>query len=243
MAHQGGSKRAPLFFLRCQPLSQRLKDAFESVPKSTIVPSWIAESEIESVKEKLGEVVPIIVIDLFDGDTFRRLKDVADIQLISAFALLKIVPRQIQDIPLFPSPVESLCMSGIRVTISGLHKNLEEYKSIYKKVRRMGGEVIKDGGLYKLKTTHIISLTWYSKVVNYVRQNYKEIPDIAIMDPQWVHYCYEKRETIESAKSDHIIKKFRLPVFHNMRISTTGVSSQINLSMFFLITKCSYLIV
>lgn len=217
-------ERLPIYFLNNDRPSTRLKDAFASIPEKTFRPTWVYDQQIDEIisdSELEGKSSPVIVIDSFDGESFYKLKDDKRIQLMSAFALMKIAPSKPSDIPYYLHPIESLCMRGLRITISGLEK---DYKKIYQMIRRMGGIVVKKGELHSKQTTHIVALNWYSKVVQYVRHHFEKMKHVPVLLPKWISMCYEKREEIENAGEEEIIKPFRLPLFHQMHISSTGVS-------------------
>ena len=200
-----------IYFIQSDHNSRLMIEAYASLRKDKLNPCWLDESKVKSIFET--EFSPIFVINSFQGKFFESLKKIENVRIFSPFAIIQCNPKSIEFLPERKYPILNLCMRRCYITHSNI-QDLEKLSDIKNKVTSMGGQFS-----HKLikKITQIVSNSWTSKKCLCARQR-----GIPVMSLEWIEKCWE--ESNKGIDAFHTsFRKYRLPIFKNMNICTSGV--------------------
>ncbi|XP_074596682.1 mutagen-sensitive 101 [Brevipalpus obovatus] len=209
-----------IFFLQTSDhCSSRLTDTRTALTRPAFKLINIRERDIDRIIRD-SPLPPLIVVDLFEGDVFQRIKDRKGIRIVSALLLIELNPTSYFKIPSCSYPIESMSMYGLNIYLSGYPKHSEERRALKKRVKRMGG-VLSDS--VKPITSHIVIKSWETKTAKEARKNPEIIRDKPLMSPDWIDYCYDNRNrNIGNAARDELMARFQMKLFEKFLFSTTG---------------------
>lgn len=217
----------PIYFLQTAKVSDNMKQAFTSLNREFLKPTWISFENVERLADQSpGSVLVIDAIDSREAKKIRSMcsqkfkenRDVSPkyiaLRVFTAFALLSINPREIKHLPLSKYPITSICMKNCHVTVSGF--GLRRGKQISKRLFSMGAPVKR--GLHE-RTRFVIADNWTTAKVTHLRR-FCDAP--CVIKPEWVERCWEMRENLKDAKE--IVDQYKLPIFAGMHFCLSGVS-------------------
>lgn len=210
-----------IFFLQTSDhSSSRLNDARKALNTQAFKLTNIREKDIDRIIRE-SPLSPVIVVDLFEGDVFQRIKDREGIRIVSALLLIELNPNTYFKIPVCTYPIESMHMFGLNIYLSGYPKHSDERRVAKRRIKRMGG-ILSDR--LRPTTTHIVIKSWDTKTARDIRKNPEIIGDKPIMSPEWIDHFYDNRnKNIGKADEEEFINRFRMKLFQNFLFTTTMV--------------------
>ncbi|KFB41203.1 AGAP002760-PA-like protein [Anopheles sinensis] len=195
--------------------SEDMKSAYSNArDHSEKLTEWIAEASCLKLDEERMTKKHVFVFEKFSGAAFERVKKfpstiIGPRCLISCF-------MAIETIPLGVHPVYTTAMRNLTVCSSGL--KAKEKAAISQLVFYMGGYFL---DVLNLTCTHLVSSTVES--VKYEKAAEIKLP---IMHPDWVHRVWEEsQQRYVHATDECYMKRHRLPVFHALTITSTGLTA------------------
>ena len=176
----------------------------------------IEEEKILKKLSKKDEVAPgIFVLEMFSGEIFERLCK-KKVRIIGPLTILQTEGKRDQTILMAEDiPIKSQYMRNRTVTISSQGLKADK-KVIHKYVQRMGGVATK---VYTTKVNMVIADDLTSEKCKLAREQGNEI-----YLSQLAMKCWNLSEKNELVDVEKMLWKYRIPVFHNFKISISGVS-------------------
>uniref|UniRef100_A0A182JW07 BRCT domain-containing protein n=1 Tax=Anopheles christyi TaxID=43041 RepID=A0A182JW07_9DIPT len=175
---------------------------------------WITEEECLKMDEQTLTKRHVFVFEKFTGTAFEHARKspstvIGPRCLISCF-------MDNETIPLGVHPVYTTAMRNLTVCSSGL--KAKEKSLISQLVCHMGGYYL---DVLNASCTHLVSST--VKSVKYEKAAECKLP---IMHPDWVNAVWEESQRRDlHATEPSLIKRYRLPVFYALTITSTGLTA------------------
>uniref|UniRef100_A0AAG5CVL1 BRCT domain-containing protein n=1 Tax=Anopheles atroparvus TaxID=41427 RepID=A0AAG5CVL1_ANOAO len=175
---------------------------------------WITEADCMKLEEEKLTKKHVFVFEKFTGLAFERVRK-APSTIIGPRCLLSCF-LSIETIPLGVQPVYTTAMRNLTVCSSGL--KAKEKASISQLVFYMGGYYL---DVLNATCTHLVSST--VKSVKYEKAAEIKLP---IMHPDWVQRVWEESQRHHVHATDAcFLERHRLPVFHALTITSTGLTA------------------
>lgn len=195
--------------------SSLMKEAYQSLKRRKLSPSWIDESKVFLEAFNTND---LFVIESFNGDAYMHLKK-HNHRIISPFVIMycdsESTRNPFSQIPKRNFPIFSQCMRGISVTSSNF--STEKKKLIEDKVFQMGGSY--DSHLHRdinFVVSDSVVTTKYKACIKL---------SIKVMKIDWVFACWDRFQyEFERANASHIVSQYQLPIFHGLTITISQVS-------------------
>lgn len=234
--------------------SQIMRTALKSVKRRQLNPKWLDPAKVQQTCEQLsaaaaeaggggweeGEVGStttsssttvhnkhqlMFVLDAFEGPAYEYLSK-NNYRIISPYVVKYCdddCPDPFETIPMRPHPLFSQCMRNLIVTATSLPT--ETRKALEAKVMKMCGEY--NSGLCPRVKLLIAGSVLTDKYRAAARMS------IPVVHPGWVEDCWTTYQySYVRADSAELLRRYALPVFHNLMITCSGVSQMFIVQMF-----------
>ncbi|XP_037044604.1 DNA topoisomerase 2-binding protein 1 isoform X3 [Bradysia coprophila] len=196
--------------------SEDLKYSFKIITdfsSSTENLQWLSEAECLSFDALTLTKENVFILEEFEGESFDHLSSTKAIVIGPRVLINCQLTNDV--VPNISSPIYTLAMKDFIVCLSGI--SMEKRAEIHKLVGYMGG--LSSGGLIE-STTHLITNTAMSpKYEKAAARNMK------IMSENWVFDVWNlSKIDDDSYRTVEFYQKHKFPIFHNLVITSTGIT-------------------
>lgn len=239
-----GSNKATITAAAVPVRSAIMKTALKSIKRRKLTPKWIDPSKVQQTCEALSATAAgggweeieagsttnsstsatvnkkneiMFVLDAFEGPVYEYLSK-NNYRIISPYVIKYCdddCPEPFETIPLRAHPLFSQCMRNIIVTATSLPT--ETRKALEAKVMKMCGN-------YSSGLNHTVKVLIAGSVLT---DKYKAAArlSIPVVRPDWVENCWTTYQyNFVRADSPELLRRYALPIFHNLMITCSGVS-------------------
>ncbi|RXG60096.1 Protein ECT2 [Armadillidium vulgare] len=179
---------------------------------------WFSNSQsskdgLEYAEDK--EFVTYFIVSDFDTEEFERLQKLE----VRIFGKPAFVEMSLEGVLSYRNkPVYCLTMRNCVVVFTGFRKR-SEISKLLKLVHYMGGSIKNE--INEKKVTHLIA---YSSTGE--KYHYAATFDIPVMGEDWINSSWAHRDEIKIKASDPSFLRYKLKLFHNLKIVLVGFSDE-----------------
>ncbi|KAL7645017.1 UNVERIFIED_CONTAM: hypothetical protein RMT77_003387 [Armadillidium vulgare] len=176
-------------------------------------PIVTSKDGLEYAEDK--EFVTYFIVSDFDTEEFERLQKLE----VRIFGKPAFVEMSLEGVLSYRNkPVYCLTMRNCVVVFTGFRKR-SEISKLLKLVHYMGGSIKNE--INEKKVTHLIA---YSSTGE--KYHYAATFDIPVMGEDWINSSWAHRDEIKIKASDPSFLRYKLKLFHNLKIVLVGFSDE-----------------